>query len=154
MVNQWVWDFVGQIKRTSVSGSRDYALCLGYMLFGLRPSAWRLVRRCDYGCTNGKYWVISDGGQHQVDGWAYTMVTNAVDDYLRISGRHNMDATEYIFLGADSTKPLSDRRVRYIIERYARMAGISVQPDDLRDAAAMVFYPNGRIRPEYKQLFI
>lgn len=145
------------VDRGPVTGKRDYALLVGYVLTGARNSELRQLRWGDLAVEGDQViWSWSGKGgkteQRQFPWPAYHLIT----DYLEAAGRlDSIGDTDHVFIaqsdvaerlpnvdepGADGDAPLSSSWVNRLVKRYARLGGIKqrVTCHSLRHSAAML----------------
>lgn len=126
------------IEIERVTGLRDYALLLGYLLLGMRNSEWRLVTVADFELRDSGIFFQWSGkgksGVMEIPGELW----QAMQTYIQTTGGRGI--LDYIFLDRSGEHPLSERRVGQMVNRYARLAGITgrLRVHDLRHTAAML----------------
>ena len=133
---------LGCIRRDSVSGMRDYALVLGYLVLGRRNSEWRTARACDFEDGDGIHFRWSGKGHVGERIGIPAQVWNALRAYVDASGGRG--PYDFIFLSREG-REMSSRRVGQIVTRYAQIAGIGgrLRVHDLRHTAAMLWRKAG-----------
>jgi integrase/recombinase XerD len=112
------------VDRSTVTGRRNYAMLLGYLLTGKRNTELRLLRWGDLEKRGQTVWYQWTGkgksGRKQLPPPVYT----AIVDYLQASGRmRTIHRAGYIFTGlADS--PITMQYANQVLKRYAALAGL------------------------------
>lgn len=132
-----VKQIISQPNQTKINGLRDFALISGYLILGRRNSEWGRAKIHDFELRDGGIF-FRWSGKGKMDEllsvpdelWA------VLQNYIQASGGRGMD--EFIFLDRAGQHNISDRRIRDIIKRYARLAGIEgeIRVHDLRHTAA------------------
>lgn len=133
---------LGGIQRDTVSGMRDYALILGYLVLGRRNSEWRTARVCDFEDGDGIHFRWSGKGHEGERIGIPAQVWIALQAYVQASGGRG--TYDFIFLSRQG-REMSSRRIEQIVQRYAQKAGIvgRLRVHDLRHTAAMLWRQAG-----------
>ena len=131
--------FLSIVPKNTLNGKRDFALLVGYLLLGRRNSEWRDASLDQFEMRDGKQFYRWSGKNHEDDLIEVpTAVWDALRDYITFSGGRG--PFDYVFLDRTGNGPLSERRIGQIVQRYARLAGITdrIRVHDLRHTAAML----------------
>lgn len=137
------------IDRSTVKGSRDYALLITYVFTGRRNTEIRKLRWGDIEASGGETWYRWSGkGKSRRDQMPQPVI-DAIRDYLRISKRDvSIKPTDFIFISsvrAQTSKPISANQVRRLLSKHIKAAGFTVhiRVHDLRHTAAMLYKAAG-----------
>lgn len=143
-----------QPDRYTVKGRRDYAILSLMLHNGLRNSEATGIRWEDFGEERG-HAVLSIRGKGGKAGITKIKpkVMAAIEDYVKASGR-KLDRDSPLFIGQKTYagvrwnrigEPLSTEAVRFMVKRYARMAGINkrISPHSLRHTCVTLCLDGG-----------
>ncbi|MEN6579624.1 MAG: tyrosine-type recombinase/integrase, partial [Anaerolineaceae bacterium] len=146
---QGVNALLASIDRSTVKGSRDYALLITYVFTGRRNSEIRNLRWGDIEASGGETWYRWSGkGKSRRDQMPQPVI-DAIQDYLRISKRDtHIKPTDFIFVssvGAQTSAPISANQVRRLLTQHLKTAGFTthLRVHDLRHTAAMLYKAAG-----------
>lgn len=133
---------LGAIPRDTVQGRRDFAIILTYLATGRRNSEVRLLRWGDFEDDGNRVWYRWSGkGKVDLRFELPRAVWMAIGAYLEAAGRiGTMGDEDYVFTALDG-QPLSAERLRRLVKRYVRLAGmdpVKVKVHTLRHTAAML----------------
>lgn len=149
---------LGAINRNRLSGMRDYALFLGYVLTGRRNSEWRTIQWHDLTARGTRIFYTWRGKKtERAKNELPPPVWEAIRDYVDAAGRLGaMQPGDFVFtalsdnatrlpdvsrLTWDGNQPLSASAVNQLLKRYARKAGLDerrMHVHVLRHSAAML----------------
>lgn len=143
---------LGKIDRTRLKGCRNYALFFGYLMTGLRNSAWRTAKWEDFERFQGKvYYTWSLKGHFNEKTLIAPPLWDALTELARATGK----TSGYLFTAFSDcaerfghiedfepgTTPLSMSEVNRILKYYAEETGLKaddVHVHALRHSAAML----------------
>jgi site-specific recombinase XerD len=138
-VEEIYWLNLDEVKRllsvmdkNTVVGRRDFALFLSYIMLGRRNTEIRNLRFCDFEMIDGlMHYRWSGKGKINELAICPPVVSQAIMDYIKISGRFNvLKKTDYVFIKTQTTngsEPLSITVVEVLLKQYAAKAGLDVR---------------------------